>query len=260
MLESGIMNNLDARTILVTGASKGIGRSIVELLGSRGANIIAQYGSDLQGALDATKNIPDERKLLLHADFSDPTSYKELWSQSVAWKGRVDVLIANAAIMPEAALTESDDLWNETWINAMQVNATSPAFLIREAVLHFLETGGGNIIGISSWAAQRGSGNLKLSAYAASKSVVASMIKTISRAYGKDKIYGYLIAPGIVRTAMSETSAKSVGGEDALTATLAMGEWVPPSEVAELVAFLATGKNIQLTGATLDINGATYIR
>ena len=59
---------------------------------------------------------------------------------------------------------------------------------------------------------------------------------------------------------MSETSAKSLGGEDVVTQTLAMGEWVPPVEVAELVAFLATGKQTQLTGATIDLNGATYIR
>jgi NAD(P)-dependent dehydrogenase (short-subunit alcohol dehydrogenase family) len=259
-LESGIMNNLEARTILVTGASKGIGKSIAELLGSRGANVIAQYGADREGAIEATQHIPDDRKLLLHADFADPASYKQLWMQSVAWKGRVDVLIANAAIMPEAELTDNDETWKNAWMSSMQVNSTAPAFLIREAVLHFLQTGGGNIIGISSWAAQRGSGNPKLSAYAASKSTIATFIKTIARAYGNDKIYAYLIAPGIVRTAMSETSAKSLGGEEAVTATLAMGEWVPPTEVAELVAFLATGKNIQLTGATLDVNGATYIR
>jgi len=69
-----------------------------------------------------------------------------------------------------------------------------------------------------------------------------------------------LISPGIVRTAMSEASAKSLGGEDAVTATLSMGEWVPPSEIANLVAFLATGKNKQMTGSTFDVNGATYIR
>jgi len=258
--ESGVMENLESKTILVTGSSKGIGKSITELLGSRGANIIAQYSSDEQGAQEATRLIPNERKLLLQADFSHSNSYKELWKKSVAWKGKVDVLVANAAIMPETALTDSDAMWEQTWNNAMQVNSTSPAFLIRVAVLHFLQEGGGTIIGISSWAAQRGSGNPRLSAYAASKSTVATLIKTIARAYGKDEIYAYLVAPGIVRTAMSETSAKSLGGEEAVTATLAMGEWVPPTEVAEMVGFLATGKPKHLTGATLDLNGATYIR
>lgn len=254
------MENLESRTILITGSSKGIGRSITELLGERGANVIAQYSSDRAGAIEATRAIPSERKLLIQTDFSDSSSYKRLWEQSVGWKGRVDVLIANAAIMPSAALTDSDEVWEKTWNNAIQINSTSPAFLVREAVLHFLTMGGGSVIGISSWAAQRGSGNPKLGAYAASKSAFATLIKTIARTYREDEIYAYLIAPGIVRTAMSETSAKSLGGEAALTATLAMGEWVPPVEVAEMVAFLASGRHKQLTGATFDINGATYIR
>jgi NAD(P)-dependent dehydrogenase (short-subunit alcohol dehydrogenase family) len=254
------MEILESKTILVTGASKGIGRSIVELLGSRGAHVIAHYSSDRLGVLEATRSIPDQRKLIVQADFSDPNSYKKLWEECVDWKGRVDVLVANAAIMPQAALTDSDQAWHLAWHSAMQVNSTSPAFLMREAVLHFLDNGGGSIIGLSSWAAQRGSGNPGLSAYASSKSTSAALIKTIARAYGKDHIYAYLIAPGIVRTAMSEASARSLGGEDVVTHTLAMGEWVPPTEVAELVAFLANGTQTQLTGATIDLNGATYIR
>ena len=254
------MEILESKTIVVTGSSKGIGKSIVGLLGSRGAHVIAHYSSDRSGALEATRSIPDERKLIVQADFSDPNGYKKLWEEAVDWQGRVDVLVANAAVMPQAALTDSDQAWYQAWHSAMQVNSTSPAFLMREAVLHFLDNGGGSIIGLSSWAAQRGSGNPSLSAYASSKSTSAALIKSIARAYGKDHIYSNLIAPGIVRTAMSETSAKSLGGEDVVTQTLAMGEWVPPIEVAELVAFLATGNQTQLTGATIDLNGATYIR
>lgn len=254
------MGTLDGRTILVTGASKGIGKCIAELLGNQGANVIAQYGNDYAGVLEATESIPVERKLLIQADFEDPNAYKQLWIEALEWKGQIDVLIANAAVMPEAALTDSDEEWKNAWIKSFQVNSTSPAFLIREAVLHFLKVGGGNIIGISSWAAQRGSGNPKLGAYAASKAPIATLLKTVARAYGKNGIYCYIIAPGIVRTAMSESSARSTVGEAAITTSLAMKEWVPPSDVAELVAFLSTGNHRQLTGNTFDINGASYIR
>jgi NAD(P)-dependent dehydrogenase (short-subunit alcohol dehydrogenase family) len=73
-------------------------------------------------------------------------------------------------------------------------------------------------------------------------------------------VLAYIVAPGIVRTKLSEESAASLGGEHVVTAQLAMGEWIPPEEIAELVAFLATGKARHLTGATLDVNGASYIR
>jgi NAD(P)-dependent dehydrogenase (short-subunit alcohol dehydrogenase family) len=74
-------------------------------------------------------------------------------------------------------------------------------------------------------------------------------------------VLAYVIAPGVVRTRMSEEFAATLGGgEDAVTAGLAMGEWVPPTELADLVAFLSTGSCRHLSGATLDVNGATYFR
>ena len=70
----------------------------------------------------------------------------------------------------------------------------------------------------------------------------------------------YIVAPGLVKTEMAEDFANRKGGEEALTATLAMREWVPPEDVANLVAFLATGKARHASGTTLDVTGATYIR
>ena len=70
----------------------------------------------------------------------------------------------------------------------------------------------------------------------------------------------HVVAPGIVKTKMSIDFANLQGGEDEVTKTLAMGEWVPPAEIGELIAFLAAGRVRHLTGATLDVNGATYIR
>jgi NAD(P)-dependent dehydrogenase (short-subunit alcohol dehydrogenase family) len=73
-------------------------------------------------------------------------------------------------------------------------------------------------------------------------------------------VLAYVVAPGVVRTGMSESFAATQGGEEPVTAGLAMGEWVPPDDIGHLVAFLATGKSRHLTGATLDVNGATYVR
>jgi NAD(P)-dependent dehydrogenase (short-subunit alcohol dehydrogenase family) len=251
---------LNGRVCLVTGASKGIGHAIVRALGAHGAHVIAHYGSDRDGAESATEGIPTERKLLVHADLATEDGYAKLWEASIAWHSRVDLLVANAAVMPEASLTDSEEVWREAFDYALNINVRSTALLVRRAVNHFLEIGGGSIVGMTSWAAQQGSGNPKLSGYAASKSPIAALLKTIARAYGKDSIFAYLIAPGIVRTAMSENSARSMGGEEVITSRLAMGEWVPPEEIADLVAFLASGKNRHLSGSTFDVNGATYIR
>jgi NAD(P)-dependent dehydrogenase (short-subunit alcohol dehydrogenase family) len=116
------------------------------------------------------------------------------------------------------------------------------------------------VITMSSWVAQRGSGSQASIAYAASKAAVKAAAQTVARHYAKAGVLSYIVAPGVVRTQMSVDAAALSGSEQAVTAGLAMGEWVPPAELAELVAFLATGRLRHMSGATLDVNGATYIR
>ena len=108
--------------------------------------------------------------------------------------------------------------------------------------------------------AHRGPGFPSMIAYSASKSAVMNATKTIARHYAKDNILVYTVAPGVVRTRMSEEFARSTNGEDAITQSLAMKEWIPPSDLANLVSFLASGSCRHLTGATLDVNGASYLR
>src|SRR5688572_16691908 len=129
----------------------------------------------------------------------------------------------------------------------MQVNVVEPASLIRAAVRHYLEHGGGTLITLSSWAAQRGSAISHLGGYAASKVAIAALTQTIARNYAAAGILAYVVAPGIVRTRLSEVSAQARGGIDAVNAALAMGEMVPPEEVAALIAYLATGTCRHLT-------------
>jgi len=251
---------LDGTTVLLTGASKGIGAAIARRLGADGATLVAHYGADEEGAREATAAIPGDRCRLLAADLSVPGSGRRLFGEAVAAAGRIDVVVLNAAVMPDSPIDGEDDAWDEAWERSLRVNVVEPASLMREAVPHFLEHGGGIVIAMSSWNAHRAAGNPKLIAYSASKAAIRNATQSIARAHAKDGVLAYVVAPGIVRTRLSETSAASLGGEAAVTATLAMGEWVPPEEVAELVAFLATGRCRHLTGATLDVNGASYIR
>ena len=255
------MLDLSDKTILVTGASKGIGASIIAALGREGAHVIGHYGSDEAGARAATVGIAAERVRLIAGDLAKPGEPARIWRDALAWRGRIDVLVNNAAMMAyEGGIDDTDEVWERIWAETLQVNVKAPADLLRGAVRHFRKSGGGTIITISSWNAQRGSTNPVTIAYAASKAAVMAATKTIARGYAKENILAYIVAPGVVRTRLSENFAATQGGEQVVTASLAMGEWVPPGDIAELVAFLATGRCRHLTGATLDVNGASYVR
>ena len=255
------MFELNGKTILLTGASKGIGAAIAQSLGQAGANLVAHYGSDAKGAAKATIDIPSERLKLIGADLNVPTQVDALWRDALGWRERIDVLINNAAVMRlKGGVSDDDETWDDVWNEALRVNVLSPARLMRHAVRHYLDAGGGSIITISSWAAQRGPGNPALIAYAASKGAILSATKTIARNYARKNILAYMVTPGVVRTRLSVDAAAATGGEAAVTAGLAMGEWVPPSDIASLVTFLSSGTCRHLSGATLDVNGATYIR
>jgi NAD(P)-dependent dehydrogenase (short-subunit alcohol dehydrogenase family) len=251
---------LEERTVVVTGGSKGIGAATVRALGEAGAFVVAHYGSDERGASEAIVSLPPERRLLVQADFADPDGARSLWDAALAWRGRVDVLVNNAAIMEETPLESDDDEWRAGWTRTLEVNVVAPATLTRLAVQHFRKRGGGIVITLSSWVAQRGPSNPALVAYAASKAAVTNVTQTVARHHAKEGVLAYVVAPGVVRTRLSEHAAARSGGEEAVTATLAMGEWVPPEELASLVVFLASGRCRHLSGATLDVNGASHIR
>jgi NAD(P)-dependent dehydrogenase (short-subunit alcohol dehydrogenase family) len=252
---------LDGKTVLLTGASKGIGAATAQALGRAGAHVIAHYGSDRAGAEVATAGLPSDRMLLVGANLGRSDEVDRLWQEALAWRGRIDVLVNNAAVMRLAGGIEAEDAeWDTVWDETLRVNVLAPVRLMRHAVRHFLVAGGGTLVTVSSWAAQRGPGNPALMAYGTSKGAVLAATKAIARNYAARNVLAYVVAPGVVRTRLSEIASAATGGEAAVTATLAMGEWVPPSEVADLIAWLASGTCRHLTGATLDVNGASYIR
>jgi NAD(P)-dependent dehydrogenase (short-subunit alcohol dehydrogenase family) len=254
------MSDLTGRTILVTGASKGIGAATVRALGAAGAHVIAHYRTDAPGAEAATADIPEERKLLARADLHDVEQVRQLWSRAVGWNGGIDVLVSNAAVLVESPVQGDDATWDAAVEETFAVNVVGPLALLREATRHFVERQSGVLVTLSSWAAQRGSMNPNLAVYSASKAAVKAATQTIARAHAGDGVLAYVIAPGVVDTQMSVDSANSVGGSAAVTTTLAMGEWVPPHEIADLITFLASGRARHLSGATLDVNGASYLR
>ena len=255
------MNDLRDKTILLTGASTGIGAACACALAREGCYLVAQYHGNKEGAEQATADLPSDRKLLVRSDFSQAGAADALWSEAMAWRGRIDVLVNNAAtLLFDGGIDAPDEDWDRVWSETIQVNVLAPARLLRNAVRHFRKSGGGIAVTMGSWVGQRGSSVGDLMAYAASKAAIRAATQTVARNFARENVLAYVISPGVVRTEMSEQSAARMGGEDAVTAGLAMGEWVPPSDLAELLVFLASGRCLHLTGATLEVNGASWVR
>ena len=198
---------------------------------------------------------------LIQADFEHDEQLDRLWRDALAWRGRIDVLINNAEIMLWHGGFDADlAAWDEVWRRTLRVNGVAMARLTRAAVRYFRDRGGGIVVTISSQVAHRGVTNPDTAQYAASKAAIKAFTQSIASGYARDGVLAYIIAPGVVRTQMSQAFARTQGGEDAVTESLAMREWVPPEEVAAVAAFLATGQSRHATGTTIDVTGASYIR
>jgi 3-oxoacyl-[acyl-carrier protein] reductase len=233
-------------SIFATGTSRGIGKAIVERFAGEDVRILGHRSSE-----------GDE--ITVAADLSDPTSPRRIWEQALELlDGRIDVLINNAGIFEAASIDAPDAAWTEAWNRTMQINLTASAELCRLAVLHFRRHGGGRIVNIASRAAYRGDSPAHWH-YAASKAGMVAMTKTIARGYAAENIYAFAVCPGFTMTGMAEDYLASRGG-DKLLADIPLGKVADPEEVAETVKFLACDAPPSMTGAVLDINGASYVR
>lgn len=224
--------------ILLTGATRGIGASIMERLTSENVKLVGMGSAD--------------------GDLADPATPARLWASALErLDGRIDVLINNAGVFEENPLEAGD--WVAGWNRTMQVNLTASAELCRAAVLHWQgRRSGGRIVNIASRAAHRGDSPAHWH-YAASKGGMVAMTKTIARAYAAEGIYAFAICPGFTMTGMAEDYLSSRGG-DKLLADIPLGRVAMPEEVAEMAAFCVLRAPPSMTGATLDVNGASYVR
>ena len=254
------MIDLQGKTILVTGASRGIGAAAVRALDRAGARIVMSYGQSRAAADQVAAECSNE-PVVLQADLAVPGEATRLFADAVEAVGSIDVVVNNAGIAPEAGIDATDQEWSDVWHQTLQVNLLSLADLCRSAIVHFLDRepvagDRGCIINIASRAAFRGD-EPNMMHYAASKGAVVSLTRSIARGYGKDGIVAHTVNPGWVSTDMAVGFFEA--NPDAL-ADFPLGEAVPPEEVANTIAFLASGMARHLTGSTLEINGATHVR
>lgn len=226
--------------ILLTGGSRGIGAAIAEALSQGDTRVVSLSSKD--------------------GDFADAATPARIWADALdRLDGRIDVLVNNAGIFEPNPINADDAEWLANWDKTMQVNLTASADLCRRAVLHWQSREAeGRIVNIASRAAYRGDSPAHWH-YAASKAGMVAMTKSIARGYAAQQIYAFAICPGFTMTGMAEDYLASRGG-DKLLADIPLGKVADPEEVAKLAYFCALEAPPSMTGAVLDINGASYVR
>jgi NAD(P)-dependent dehydrogenase (short-subunit alcohol dehydrogenase family) len=231
--------------ILVTGASRGIGAAAFALLRSTGHRVA---GHSTRGSEE-----------LIAADLADPEAPRALWDAALdRLGGRIDALVNNAGIYEAVADDASDGEWHAAWARMLAINLQAPADLSRLAIGHFRENGGGRIINVASRAAYRGDSPQHWH-YAASKSALIGMTKTIARSYAAEQILAFAVAPGFTVSEMTDEYLTGRGGAQ-IIADIPLGRVATTDEVAEAIRWLAVDAPAAATGTVIDVNGASYVR
>ncbi|MGB7408357.1 MAG: SDR family oxidoreductase [Pontixanthobacter sp.] len=233
--------------ILLTGSSRGIGKAIQQQLTARDMRVFGHgsraYDDDMIGE-----------------DLAQEGAAGRLWAAALKRGGGViDILINNAGLFDGVDLDMADAHWSATWERTIRINLTAAAELSRLAVLHWRERGvPGRIVHIASRAGHRGDSPAHWH-YAAAKGGMLALHKTIARAYAKERICSYAITPGFTDTSMAGDYLESRGGPG-LLADIPLGRVATPDEIADIAVYCALDAPESLTGATLDANGASYVR
>src|SRR5215207_2656825 len=224
------------RSVLVTGASRGIGAAVARAFAAAGDRVAVHYGSSGAEAVEVLEELPGEGHVLAHADLADPAAILEMVDAAAAALGSIDVLVNNAGVyQPHPIRKTSYDEWQEAWAGTLGVNLVGAANVTWCAVRHMGR--GSRIVNVSSRGAFRGEPNQP--AYGASKAGLVSFSQSLARALGPEGIAVTTIAPGWTTTDMA-AEALSGEGYDRRRLESPLERVASPAEVAAAVVYLAS--------------------
>lgn len=249
--------DLSDQILLVTGASRGIGRATAQALADAGGTVAVHYGRSEAAATEVAAACGPQARAF-QADLSTVDAADELIDRVVDAYGRLDALVLNAGVAVPTPLDDDTADWRAAWANTMHVNLRAPELLSRHAVRHFQSRStGGRIVSIASRAAFRGD-TPDYMTYAASKAGLVALTRSLARGFGGDGVKAFTVAPGFTRTDMAQDFIDTYGEAHA-TSDLALNRLTEPDDVASVVVFLASGHADHATGTTLDVNAGSYV-
>jgi 3-oxoacyl-[acyl-carrier protein] reductase len=246
------------KVVLVTGASRGIGREVAKQFAERGAKIAIHYNSNLSAAEETQAMLVGDGHIIVQANMDNPEAIKQMVDTVVDQMGSIDILVNNAGIYEEHPLTEvSYEEWQTNFRKTLDVNLVGVSNTIYCAAQVMIKNGGGRIVNISSRGAFRGEPTAP--AYGASKAGLNSMGQSLAQLLAPYNIFVGTVAPGYVETDMAAHILAEPRGEGIRNQS-PLGRVAKPEEVAHVAVFLASDGAEFTTGAIVDVNGASYLR
>lgn len=246
------------KCVLITGASRGIGRETAVQFALRGAKVAVHYNSDKQAALDTISLLTGEGHCIVQGNIAKADEVAQLVQQSIEALGHIDILVNNAAIYDYHPLADVDyATWQASWRSIIDINLIGSANVTFCVAEHMIERGYGRIVNISSRGAFRG--EPKAPAYGASKAGLNAMSQSLAQHLAPHNVYVAVVAPGFVETDMAQAILDGPEGEGIKNQS-PLKRVAKPEEVAYTAVFLASDGAEFMTGCVVDINGASYLR
>ena len=243
------MTDLKKKNVVITGASGGIGNSIIEKFNEAGANIIAS-GTKIE-KLEELKNKFKNIKILKF-DISQSEKIEEFIENATNELGGLDCIINNAGITQDNLAIRMS---LEEWKNVININLTSTFLMSKFAIKKMLKNKKGKIVNIASVVGH--TGNLGQANYTASKAGIIAMSKSLALEYAKKNINVNCISPGFIKTAMTDKIDEKF--KEVIISKIPSGRLGSAEDIANAVLFLASTKSDYINGETLHVNGGMYM-